>query len=300
MLKKLKDIDLPGKGEGEYDHGDVHLHSGRVFVANTAAGTVEVVDGIGLKHIGTVEACPEASGVLCATGEEMVFAAARATGKVLVIEPNSLETIRILDAGSSPNGIAWDSVRKNVAVADVKDNILRLFNPGRSSPISAFSLPGRPRWCAYDMQRDRFLVNIREPAGVCVVKTGTDAQLTQSAFIGISGKGPHGLAIDGASNRGFVACDSAELVTFDLRSGVEEAKIEIAGAPDVVWFNPENRELYCAIGDEGMIQVIDTAGVKIVQELKTERGAHTFAFDERRQKLYAFLPSSCKARVFCH
>ena len=298
MLKKLKDIELPRKEDGEFDHGDVHAQSGRVFVANTAAGTVEVIDGVRLEHIATVEGCPEASGVLCAADEEIVFAASRATGRVLVIEPDSLETVLVLEAGSSPNGIAWDSSRKNVAVADVKDNSLRLFKQRSSSPISTFSLPGRPRWCAYDKERDRFLVNIREPAGVCAVNTGKNGALSQAGFITISGKGPHGLAIDAASHRGFVACDSAELVTFDLRSGAELTKMKIAGAPDVIWFNPESNELYCAIGDKGVIQVIDAAGMRIAQELQTERGAHTFAFDETRQKLYAFLPSSCKARVF--
>jgi DNA-binding beta-propeller fold protein YncE len=298
MLKKLKDIDLPRKEDGEFDHGDVHAPSGRVFVANTAAGTVEVIDGVALEHVGTVEGCHEASGVLCAEGEEMVFAAARATGKVLVIDPNSLETIRVLEAGNSPNGIAWDSSRKNVAVADVKDNNLRLFGPHRSAPIATFSLPGRPRWCAYDKERDRFLVNIREPAGVCAVSTAKDGLLSQTGFMAISGKGPHGLAIDADSHRGFVACDSAELVTFDLSSGAERTKMKIAGAPDVIWFNPVSNEVYCAIGDKGVIQVIDAAGMKIVQELQTEKGTHTFAFDETRQKLYAFLPSSCKARVF--
>ena len=36
-------IDLPFHAEGDFDHGDVALSKGYVFIANTAAGTVEVV-----------------------------------------------------------------------------------------------------------------------------------------------------------------------------------------------------------------------------------------------------------------
>jgi hypothetical protein len=38
-------IPLPPHPAGDFDHGDVYLPTGRVFIANTAAGTVEVVAG---------------------------------------------------------------------------------------------------------------------------------------------------------------------------------------------------------------------------------------------------------------
>ena len=62
-------VDLPPFRDSGFDHGDVHLGSGRIFVAHTAAGTVEVIDGEALVHAGTVPGCPEGSGVLCAQDE---------------------------------------------------------------------------------------------------------------------------------------------------------------------------------------------------------------------------------------
>ena len=82
-------IPLPPHPEGDYDHGDVYLESGRVFVANTAAGTVEVIDGEHLHHMATIPGCPEASGVLCAQEDALLFAAARGAGKLLVIDPTT-------------------------------------------------------------------------------------------------------------------------------------------------------------------------------------------------------------------
>ena len=77
-------VSLPPHPAGDFDHGDVYLQNGRVFVANTAAGTVEVIDGERLRHLATIPGCPKASGVLCAQAETLIFAAARGAGKLLV------------------------------------------------------------------------------------------------------------------------------------------------------------------------------------------------------------------------
>ena len=39
-------VALPPHAAGDFDHGDVHLNSGRVFVAHTANNTLEVIDSI--------------------------------------------------------------------------------------------------------------------------------------------------------------------------------------------------------------------------------------------------------------
>src|SRR6266568_8771930 len=105
-------IDLPPHPEGDFDHGDVYLESGHVFVANTAASTVEVIDGERLRHLATIPGCPEASGVLAAQEEGLVFAAARGAGKLLVIDAVFTTVLREVAVGSRPNGLAWDTHRK--------------------------------------------------------------------------------------------------------------------------------------------------------------------------------------------
>src|SRR5438034_11495850 len=93
-------IPLPPHPEGDYDHGDVYLESGRVFVANMAAGTVEVIDGENLCHLATIPDCPEASDVLAAQDETLIFAAARGAGKLLVIDPITLGVLRTVAGGA--------------------------------------------------------------------------------------------------------------------------------------------------------------------------------------------------------
>ena len=69
-LTLIGSIGLPPHPSGGFDHGDVHLATGRVFVAHTAVGTIEVIDGGRGVHTATIPGCPEASGVLCAQEEQ--------------------------------------------------------------------------------------------------------------------------------------------------------------------------------------------------------------------------------------
>jgi DNA-binding beta-propeller fold protein YncE len=294
MLKLRGHLELPPHAAGGFDHGDVHLATGRVFVAHTAKGTIEVIDGG--RHEHTIPGCPEGSGVLCTQGDDaLVFVAARGAGKVLVLDPRSFELRNEVVVGPKPNGLAFDPTRGHVLVADVEDYRARLIDPVTGTTLASVELPGRPRWCVYDRARDRFLVNIREPACVVALAGGTAAM---QVAIGISAAGPHGLDIDHGADRAYVACDSGEVVVVDLTRDQEIGSVPIGGEPDAIWFNPQRQELYVAIGDPGLLEVLDCRRLTISERLNTERGAHTTAFDVRRQLVYVFLPRTSRAAVF--
>jgi DNA-binding beta-propeller fold protein YncE len=115
-------VALPPHQTGGFDHGDVHLDTGRVFVAHTANDTLEVIDCKRLELLQTLSGCPEGSGVLCTQGDAaLVFAAARRAGKVLVLDTTSFELRREIPVGPKPNGLAFDSSRGHLLVADVED-----------------------------------------------------------------------------------------------------------------------------------------------------------------------------------
>ena len=294
MLSLRGTIPIPPHAPSEFDHGDVERRSGRVFVAHTQAGTVEAIDGIERQHRLTIEGCAEASGVLVAQEAGLVFAAVRGAGQVLVIEADSGEVLRAIPVDPRPNGLAWDDTRQHLLVADVQANTARLVTP-QGDLLSSTALPGRPRWCVFDAARDRFLVNIREPACVAVLAADTGAVVSQWA---IPSAGPHGLDLDGALGHAFVACDGGQVVRIALADGHVLGMAALAGVPDAIWLNAARHQLYVAIGDPGVVQVVDTSAMRVIQTLATEPGAHTTAFDPQRQVLYVFLPVSCQAGIY--
>lgn len=294
MLKLLRTIPIPPHAPTEFNHGDVHLASGRVFMAHPHADTVEVLDGEHGLHVATIPGCPEASGVLVAQDLNLVFAAARGAGKVLIIDAQTLTIRKEVAVDPRPNGLAWDPHHQQLLVADAQLNTARLINLAGDT-LAVTHLLGRPRWCVYEPQTQRFLLNIREPARIQVLAAETAQSLEDWPIASV---GPHGLDLNVSQGRAYCACDDGQVVSLDLATGQEMGRVTIPGEPNVVWYNPTLQQLYVAIGVPGVVVVIDTQQLTIMQTLPTEHGASRTAFDDQRQCLYVFLPSACQAAVF--
>jgi DNA-binding beta-propeller fold protein YncE len=288
-------VDIPPSEVTDFDHGDVDLATGHVYIAHTALGTVEVIDQAQQRHIATLPGCPEASGVLCAQHERLVFAAARGAGALLVIDAATRTILRQVAVGARPNGLAWDTERRRLLVADVADDTARLVDPRQGCILATTTLPGRPRWGVYDQSRDRFLLNIREPALVVTLRSDT---LETTAAIPIAASGPHGLDIDQSGARAFVACDGGAVVELDLTTDRVLRSAPIPGVPDATWYNSQSACLYVALGQPGVLQVMDTDTLTEREAVVTEPGAGTTAFDVQRQQLFVFLPRTSRVAIY--
>jgi DNA-binding beta-propeller fold protein YncE len=84
----------------------------------------------------------------------------------------------------------------------------------------------------------------------------------------------------------------------DSRSGEVLGSLEVSGGPDVIFLNRALQHLYVAVGDPGVIDVIDVSSWLRLETIVTERGAHTLAFDEGSNRVYAFLPRTHRASVY--
>jgi DNA-binding beta-propeller fold protein YncE len=93
------------------------------------------------------------------------------------------------------------------------------------------------------------------------------------------------------------ACDAGVLVAIDAVSGRALGDVPLSGTPDVIFLHPQSERLYVAVGDPGVIDVIDIGTMRSEEVVATEAGAHTLALDRKRNKIYAFLPQSHRAAV---
>ncbi len=293
MLRQIGHISL--QEPGAFDHADVCLVSGHVFVAHTARDRIEHFDGVTLTPIQSIPGCLAASGVLYAPGPEWILAAARGDGQLLVLDAIIGSLRRAISVGPKPNGIAWDRTRQRTLVADVATHDARCIDPATGHTLAVTDLPGRPRWCVYDPDHDCYWVNIQEPA---IVQGLSASDLRPTAALPTGVAGPHGLALDRRRDRLLVACDEARLAVLELATGKVIATTPLAGPPDVIWLNEQRELLYVGIGDPGRVQVIDTTSYRVIEEIITEPGAHTLTFDATRQRLYAFLPVSGRVLAF--
>ena len=291
---------------GAFNHGDVDWESGDLFIAHPSMNTIEIVaarDGTAASfyHKGSLRKSPGAGGLLCSQRAEdphpgkLIFVAARDAGKVQVFDAAG-SLVSEIQTGPAPGGLAYDQRGGRLLVADINDHSARLLAPRDGRTLWATQLPGRPLWCGFDRAGDRFLVNIREPAGVAVLDAanGTLVSMWQ-----ISAKGPHGVDIDQERRRAFVACDSGTVVCIDLaRDGEEIGRVPIAGAADATWYNRRLDRLYVTIPDPGVVDVIDCRTMKVVDRIAAEPGTTGSAFDPVRQRLFVFLPKTGRVAVY--
>ena len=166
----------------------------------------------------------------------------------------------------------------------------------RRERIAEVKVPGRTRWAIYDAAREMFFVNIASPARIIVIDARDPTKIAKEYEVPAAG--PHGLDLDPATGRLLCACDAGVLFAHDAASGRVLGDVPLSGAPDVIFLHPQSGRLYVAIGDPGVIDVIDIGTMRREEVVPTEAGAHTLALDRKRNKVYAFLPQSHRAAVF--
>ncbi len=276
-------------GADAFDHAAVDPETGRVFAANTSAGSVEVVDPLAGAHMASIADCAGASGVVLNGSHRLVAAASREGGHVLLIDAITLQVIAKIQVGPAPNGLALDETGQRLLVADVKTSQALLVDTAKGEAAAVTQLPGRPRWAVHDAWSNRFYVNIASPAQVVALAPKT---LDVEASWKLEADGPHGLDLDVARRLLFVACDDGTLIGLNADTGVLEGQLALPGPPDVTFCNPDAEETYVAIGDAGALVVAGTGDWEMRAILPTGPGAHTFAFDRRRQLLHLLLPGS--------
>jgi DNA-binding beta-propeller fold protein YncE len=207
-----------------------------------------------------------------------------------------------IPVGVRPNGLAYDPRRRLLLAANVGDPsrpgsfTVSMVDVTRRELIADVPVAGRTRWAIFDPSTDCFHVNIADSAEITVIEAGTPDTIARR--VPVPAQGPHGLDLDPDRGRLLCACDGRRVVALDSRSGAVTGAIDIAGAPDVVFFNPRRERLYVAIGDPGLVEVLETAPLGRRQVVTTEPGAHTTAFDPAGETLYVFLPHTHRAAVY--
>ena len=113
-------------------------------------------------------------------------------------------------------------------------------------------------------------------------------ELTAVQHWPLASDGAHGMDINHAGNRLYVACDGGLLVEVDIQSGQTRREWPLAGVPDATFFNPKSGLVHVAIEDPGLIQTVDPP-TNISTQFITAKGAKTTALVEP-DRLYVFSP----------
>ena len=302
-LRLLGHIELPpNRSKGGFDHADVHQGTDRLYVAHTSNDAVDVIDTARDRYIESISGLTAVAGALVSEARGLVFTSNRGENTVSVFVPGTERESFKISVGVKPNGLAFDSTRGILIAANVGDPSIpdsysvSVVDLARRERIAEVKVPGRTRWAIYDESRELFFVNIAAPARIIAIDARDPTRISRE--YDIPAAGPHGLDLDPATGRLMCACDAGVLLAIDPDSGAVAGDVGLSGAPDVIFLDRSLGRLYVAVGDPGVIDVIDVATMRCKEVVTTEAGVHTFALDRKRSKVYAFLPQSHRAAVF--
>ena len=303
VLRLLGHIELPAnRAKGGFDHADIHLPTDRLYVAHTSNDAIDVIDSARDLYIESMPGLVAVAGALVSEARDLVFTSNRGENTVSVFSPHAERDAFKIVVGMKPNGLAFDSARGILIVANVGDpsipdsHSVSVVDLARRERIAEVKVPGRTRWTIYDAAGEMFFVNIASPARIVAIDARNPTKILKEYEVPAAG--PHGLELDPATGRLLCACDAGVLLAIEATSGDVLADVPLSGAPDVIFLHPQSGHLYVAVGDPGVIDVIAIGTMRREEVVTTEAGAHTLALNRKRNKVYAFLPQSHRAAVF--
>ena len=103
----------------------------------------------------------------------------------------------------------------------------------------------------------------------------------------LPGESPTGLAIDNATHRLFAGCQK-QLIVIDASNGNVVDKLPIGDGCDGVAFDNQLKYIFTSNGDGTMTVIKENSAndFKVVETLKTKRGARTIGNDESTHNVY--------------
>jgi hypothetical protein len=299
----LGSIDLPVHvGSGGFDHAAIDRGRDLLYVAHTANDALDVIDLRSRRHLRSIPDLAGVAGALVDGVRGMVFTSNRGEDTVGIFSPGSEDALEKIAVGHRPNGLAYDPGSRVLLCANVGNPAasappsITLVDERARSVLATIPVPGRTRWTVWDADQELFFVNIADPPRVVAIDPRRPDRIARS--FDVPARGPHGLDLDRARGMLYCACDDASLHAVDRGSGKAVAALPLSGPPDVVFLDAARSRLHVAIGDPGVIDVVDVERWTRIGTTPTEPGAHTIALDEERHQVYAFLPRTHRAAVF--
>jgi YVTN family beta-propeller protein len=267
-------------GDGGWDYLVADAAAHRLYV--THGPRVEVIDTGSGKSVGAITGLQGTHGVaLDAAGKYGYISDGRANA-VVVFDRSTLKTVTSIPAGTNPDGIAYEPVTKTVWAFNGRSSDATVIDTTTQKVVATIPLPGKPEFPVADGKGNVY-DNI-ESKNEIVRFDAAAKKITAEWPVCDS---PSGLAIDTSAHRLFSVCDGKKMAVVDAETGKVLATPAIGEGPDAAGFDAKDKVAFSSNGD-GTLTVVDAgkSSFPILQNLTTQKGARTMAFDSANGRLY--------------
>jgi DNA-binding beta-propeller fold protein YncE len=287
-LERVKTIALKGPAGG-LDHLAVDAKRGRLFVANTVNGTLDIVDLRAGKLLKQVPGQGRIRGIDYSPDADRVFVGNGTGGICNTFDGETYELVKSVPLGDDADNVRYNPRTRRMYVVHA-DTELSVIDAGDFTLRSPIALPKGLGAFKLEAGRPRMYVNAKE-GNVVVIDTDRDE------VIGRFPVAPAGVnaavAIDEPNHRLFIGCrKEPSLVVMDSDSGKVMASVPIPGDVDDLSFDARRQWIYasCGEGAIAVIRQIDADRYESLGTIPTVQGARTSIFNSADEQLYLAVP----------
>jgi YVTN family beta-propeller protein len=282
--KPYKVIDrwkIGGDGGWDYLLADPPAH--RLYL--TRGARVDVLDTQTGKLVGSIANLHGTHGIALDTAGKFGYISDGGGNAVVVFDRATLATVATIQAGTNPDAIVFESATQTVWAFNGRSHNATVIDVATRKVTATIPLPGKPEFAAVD-GKGLVYANIEDRNEIVRL----DAHLAQlnAEWPLASCESPTGLAFDVAGARLFSVCDEKKMAVTDAKTGKSLATATIGDGPDAAGWDAAHKLAFSSNGGSGTLTVIDagTPGFPVLEELPTQRGARTMAYDSVADRIY--------------
>src|SRR5438445_78540 len=277
--------EIPIGGEGGWDYLSVDPAAHRLYVSH--ATKVVVIDTQADKVVGEIADTPGVHGFAIAADLGRGFSSNGRENKVSIVDLKTLKTIQKVETAENPDAIIYEPARKEVWAFNGRGKSATVIDAQSGKAVATIPLEGKPEFAQADSKAGKVYVNIEDQNAIKVIDT---AKHTVSATWPIApGESASGMAIDLDTHRLFIGCDNKLMLMIDSANGSVVYSVPIGDGVDSNWFDPGTKLAFSSNGGAGTVTVAHEESpsvLKVVQTLKTARGARTMTLDPVTHTIY--------------
>jgi DNA-binding beta-propeller fold protein YncE len=276
---------IPIGGEGGWDYLTVDAPAHRLYVSH--ATKVVVVDTEANKPVGEIAETPGVHGIALAPELGRGFSSNGRENKVSIFDLKTLKTIQKVATGDNPDAILYEPARKEVYAFNGRGKSATVIDAQNGSVVATIPLEGKPEFAQADPKAGKVYVNIEDQNAIKVIDTAKHA--VAATWPIAPGESASGMAIDLANHRLFIGCDNKLMLMIDATTGSVVYSVPIGDGVDANAFDPATKLAFSSNGGAATVTIAREESpslLKVVQTLKTTKGARTMALDPQTHKIY--------------
>jgi DNA-binding beta-propeller fold protein YncE len=285
-LVLVQTIKLEG-AVGNLDHLAVDARGGRLFVANKANNTLDVVD---LKAGTLVKQIPDqikVSGVAYARDLDMIFVG-NGGGVCNGIDAKDYHVVFSTKAEKADN-VYYHSDKKLVYVAH--GETVSVLDAKTGEVKHRIAPGGKTEEFRVDKKANKLFINLRGPSVVAVIDLDKGEVVQRFKLTKTETNGP--LAYDDKGGLLFVGCGGKTpmIIVLDAKTGMELSSVVIPAGIDNLHYDGKRRRLYASCGD-GAVAVVQKEGDQyaLIAKVETPKKAKTSIYHSSSGRLYVGAP----------